>query len=52
MLPLHRNGTSSIVASVFVAMRTCLATHCLAIDIHATMIRNVSLLSDPIHVYL
>jgi hypothetical protein len=35
-LPLHKNG-SSIVASVFVAALTCLATPCLAIDHSVTI---------------
>jgi hypothetical protein len=35
-LPLHRNGNSSVAAWVFVAARMCLATRCLAMDIHVT----------------
>jgi hypothetical protein len=36
-LSLHRNGCSSIVACVFVAARTCLATRCVAMNIHITV---------------
>jgi hypothetical protein len=34
-VPLHSNGTYSVVASVFIATGICLQSHCLAINVYS-----------------
>jgi hypothetical protein len=39
MLPLHRNGSFSVVAGVFVAARMSLPSRCSATGLHASTIQ-------------